>query len=573
MNAQCNTSSNDLVIQFANNPIGSNDNNIIADSCNLGMTTLLAPNGGYNFMNKCPANGEFIETPGPSCDTYMNANITASVNPNLNIKGCWGGAVPPVGCFPYNPIKPDDWVSGSLNPSIKFDSTNGYISSCNKNSPANFSIDVTKPNISFDGTNVCQNPAYGCTQGNLNFNFNGGSATVKSGVNLPLPNVPGVLDNYQTACKRIAYSAPPLYGCISELSVHSKTNGGTQVFNVEDSYGGTGGNLTYRTVDPQYQPSNDSCSNVMTNFCMNPTIALTGQYPQLDNTDFKQWAVGGVAYTYATQYGTTDGRDSVITTSLDAINKKWPIQSYTSWSTNPSAVSAWKGILSAIKKNQTQAGSYALDRVCSTLTRDSIKNLKSDDLRYQACACHLPSDQYNSFLGIIDQGYYHACDPVCSVAALEGKVVGQYSDGNLVTCKQNNCIIDNTTINILNSNQGDITFDQVCGHPSGGILGSTTCYYKDISVFEQASTNGNINFGQSCGACYVGNVAVDCTTGEALTWWGKIKQLFSKKNIIIFIVVVIVIIALLIFSYKINSKISQQSYQVKMQQISELKSV
>lgn len=560
---KCNTSSNDLVIQFANNPIGSNDNNIIADSCNLGMTTLLAPNGGYNFINKCPANGEFIETPGPSCDTYLNANITASINPSLNISGCWSPSITfPKNCFPYNPLKPDDWVSGSLNPSLKFDSKSGYISSCNKSGKAHFSVDVTSPNINFDGTNIP--PPY--TSGQLNFNFNGGSATLKTGIDLPLPNVPGVLDNHQTACQRIAYTAPPLYSCINEISPVSNT---TNVYNVKDS----DGNFNYRTSDPLMIPSlDDGCSSVMSNFCMNPTIALTGQYPQLDNTDFKQWVIpNGVAYTYATQYGTTDGRDSVITTSLDAINKKWPISQYSSWSSDTSAVAVWKGMLSAIKKNQTQAGSYALDRVCSLVTRDSIKNLPSDNLLYQACACHLPADQYSSFLGIIDQGYYHACDPVCSVAALEGKVVGQYSDGNLVTCKQNNCIIDNTTINILNSNQGNINFNQVCG--SAGTLGSTTCYLKDFSVFEQASTNGDIDIAQNCGNCYIGGVEVNCSSGEPLTWWGKIKRLFTKKNLIILIILIVVIIALLIISYKISSKTSQQSYAVKMQQISEVKSM
>lgn len=567
MNAQCNTSSNDLVIQFAKNPIGSNDNNIIADSCNLGMTTLLAPNGGYNFTNKCPANGEFIETPGPSCDTYIKAHLNASINPKLNIQGSWNIG----GIIPWSPKFPNDWVGGSLKPSLKFDSTTGYISSCNKSKPVSFTPTLNlQP--SFGGTNLCQNPSgtpIPCTQGQLNFNLSG-IAGVDTEVDLPLPNVPGVLDNHQTGCQRIAYTAPPLYGCISEISPVSNTS---NVYNVKDS----DGNFNYRTNNPTMIPSLDEgCSSVMSNFCMNPTIALTGQYPQLDNTDFKQWAMpNGVAYTYATQYGTTDGRDSVITTSLDAINKKWPITQYTTssggWQSNTSAVAAWKGILSAIKKNQTQAGSYALDGVCSSVTRDAIKNLKDDNLMYQACACHLPADQYSSFLGIIDQGYYHACDPMCSVAALEGKVVGQYSDNNLVTCKQNNCIIDNTTINILNSNQGNINFNQVCG--SAGTLGSTTCYFKDNSVFEQASTNGDIDIGQNCGGCYVGNIQVDCVSGEPLTWWGKIKSLFTKKNLIILIILIVVIIALLIVSYKISSKTSQQSYAVKIQQISEVKSI
>lgn len=561
----CNKSNNDLVVKFANEKLGMGKESAIDESCNLGMSTLL----GYNFTNKCPPNGEFIETVGAKgCDTYLNANMNASIKPYMHVRGAWSSTPPFI-----SPSNLGDWIGGSLNPSINFDTNckngtcDGFISNCGSKDKFNYNIDIGKTNIDFS---VRPLPPV-LTNGQIDFSINGG-VSGNMGVSLPIDG--NITQNYKTNCQRVAYTAPPLYGCINELQNKSKSDSTMKVFDVLDSEG----NKTYRTLDPQFISSSDSCSQSMSSFCSNDSI-FNSQYKEFDNTDFKQWNKNtgttippGVCYTYATQNGSPDGRASVITSSLEAINKKWPISTYPAWKSNPVAVSAWKGILSAIKTDKSSAGSYALDGVCNVngISRDTIKNLPKDDLRWQACACHLPSDQYSSFLGIIDQGYYHACDPVCSVASLNGEVVGQYSDGNLVTCKQNNCIIDNTTINILNSNQGNINFDQVCG--SSG-WGSTTCYIKDLSVFEQASQNGDINIAQNCGSCFIGSEEVDCSTGEALTWWGRIKQFFNKKNIIIISIILIIILLLIIFYFRLSSKTNQQEYSTRMEQISALKSI
>jgi hypothetical protein len=145
------------------------------------------------------------------------------------------------------------------------------------------------------------------------------------------------------------------------------------------------------------------------------------------------------------------------------------------------------------------------------------------------------------------------CDIICNTALVQSKTLGG-------KCTQQVCMIDNVTINQLNSKTGDTTITQSC---DGG-----KCYIVDVDINEINSTTGGNNITQNCSSCYYTNSndlltaqPVDCGTLTPITPTkdedGKStsKSIFNKLfdgNIIvllIFLVIIIVIIGFFIASY------------------------
>jgi len=184
-----------------------------------------------------------------------------------------------------------------------------------------------------------------------------------------------------------------------------------------------------------------------------------------------------------------------------------------------------------LKQCETYPGacSNQLDRACKTVTRDQIVNAygKTDQFSKNlvaACGCHLDASQYTGEADFgIDVSSYNACDPLCKLSGTIKKVMCQPSEAsetglgiNLASCKpvqcqQNLCIIDNVSIDVMNSDIGDINFNMVCGGCSSP--GSCTCIFNDVNVFSQASETGNINFNMGCG----GNCAVADPNNPGIT--------------------------------------------------------
>lgn len=160
---------------------------------------------------------------------------------------------------------------------------------------------------------------------------------------------------------------------------------------------------------------------------------------------------------------------------------------------------------------------------------------------YQACGCHLPSSQYSTWNNLGVDQVNVACDPLC----LLPNVIPQYNNGTRASCTQNLCVLDNISIDIVNSQTGNINFNTVCGNCStSGTSGSNCrCVFSNINVFQSGSTVGSINFAQNCGTCSMpdpnnpGNfINIDCKTGMpggnvVESAWNKFLKYVSNNKL------------------------------------------
>ena len=181
------------------------------------------------------------------------------------------------------------------------------------------------------------------------------------------------------------------------------------------------------------------------------------------------------------------------------------------------------GVLSACQANPAACEPY-LNALCRVHSKKNPKPMTRNDVFrasstlntnnsniVSACGCHLPPDEYSTQATLgIDEKSTNACDPICK---LPGAIPKQNCSSGVctpATCSQNVCVIDNVSVNSVNSNIGNINFEVVCGgcdSKNGGCL----CLFQNSNVFSQASSIGNIDFSVKCG----GNCAIiDPKTGK-----------------------------------------------------------
>ncbi|MBS1592674.1 MAG: hypothetical protein JST07_11270 [Bacteroidetes bacterium] len=216
----------------------------------------------------------------------------------------------------------------------------------------------------------------------------------------------------------------------------------------------------------------------------------------------------------------------------------------------------WDNVAYAV--SVAKSGTNSLKEVCKNFTRKDIETSYSstypnEKILAKMCACNLSSNQYSNFGGKIPPSDYAVCDPLC----LASGTVGRYKDFAPEVCNNTNCIIDNTTINFVNSTSGDISFNQVCSSGNGA-----NCYFSDNEVFNTASKIGKVKINQNCGRCFVYNPSspfdpteVDCLTGELPVEnkiWNYIKE--HKWLIVGISIGIVLVIILLIILRNISSK-------------------
>jgi hypothetical protein len=131
----------------------------------------------------------------------------------------------------------------------------------------------------------------------------------------------------------------------------------------------------------------------------------------------------------------------------------------------------------------------ALTRYCDQFTREQVIN---SDILTSFCGCYTTPD--SSFVNITGNA---ACDPLCHRALTSQRADNQ--TGELLTCPQNVCVIDNVTINAINSNiTGGININNICSGCSGD--NGCLCVVSGVNL---ASTLGSIgvtsNIGEFCG--------------------------------------------------------------------------
>lgn len=283
---------------------------------------------------------------------------------------------------------------------------------------------------------------------------------------------------------------------------------------------------------PTYTPSGTGCACYMPTYCQ----GAPGAPPNM--TD---WGAGGVCNTYFLQQGT----------SLPANTFKTLIGNVLTGTYTPS--NPWNTVAIEYCSKLPGMCDSTLENYCSTVTREQMV---SDPVAQNLCGCFMPQDLgHYPFLG---QQTPVICDPVCSTATVKQ---GQDSGGSWTqnTCKETICIIDDVTIDLVNSSGGNITFNQLCGGNCGSGPNTGTacssCYISGLTVSEVNSDTNGLNLAQNCTSCYQGSTPVSCSTGEPIAsgFLQNLEQWIQEHMTVIWgvlgslVFLFVVIIALLIW--------------------------
>lgn len=107
------------------------------------------------------------------------------------------------------------------------------------------------------------------------------------------------------------------------------------------------------------------------------------------------------------------------------------------------------------------------------------------------CGCYLPDSEYSTY---VDQYQINKeCTPICNRRSTIPIIS---SDNQPYRCNQTVCIIDDISINIANSNVGDIGISQVCGNC--GQNASCTCIVSSNAIEAVNANVGGINLSTQC---------------------------------------------------------------------------
>jgi len=201
------------------------------------------------------------------------------------------------------------------------------------------------------------------------------------------------------------------------------------------------------------------------------------------------------------------------------------------------------------------ACSTSLSGLCANYT---VNDLVADPILQKICGCNLPSSQYpmSTQVGI-------ACEPICQSNAAISPPQGQI-------CNKSVCVMDDVTVNLVNSSTGDINIGNICGNCGGAA--TCACWFDNVTIDEINSITGKINITSNCSECYVvppgGNPEsaqpVECSTinnggsgggGGGSTpenWWQKIEAWFHTNKtaaiaiagvlLLLFLIIVVILI-------------------------------
>ncbi len=223
----------------------------------------------------------------------------------------------------------------------------------------------------------------------------------------------------------------------------------------------------------------------------------------------------------------------------------------------------------------------------TTAYANSVGNLNAQNI-VSSCGCHLPEIEYREYIRDgFDIGNTNACDPLCKLPGTiphyncvdtYGNVSPNPENNNPVpciykeaVCSQNICVIDDVTINIVNSNVGDIGFNIACGGCDNA--GGCMCIFDDINVLTEASNVGNINFNSSCGGnCYINDDAgipskkVPCpgasNNPNPNSWTEWFYRHYVEIGIAIVILIAVIVVVYMVFNR--NQYVTSPSISTKI---------
>lgn len=152
-------------------------------------------------------------------------------------------------------------------------------------------------------------------------------------------------------------------------------------------------------------------------------------------------------------------------------------------------------LLMLAREYPNAAAPFLRDKLCPAYSREDLST-SLDKTNF--CGCYLPLSQYRSDPNNL--GLQIQCDPVCNVATN----VPLVQNGVVQSCTSSFCIIDNVTVNLINSRAGNINLGQVCSSCPNG---ACQCSIVDVNISASNSKIGNIDLNQACGTqtCYRSN--------------------------------------------------------------------
>lgn len=156
---------------------------------------------------------------------------------------------------------------------------------------------------------------------------------------------------------------------------------------------------------------------------------------------------------------------------------------------------------SSVLQNELMSACVDVPGICELSEAPMCKSCSRQRIGESAnlieyCGCYAtPDPQFNSSAS-------PQCDYLCTMAA--SSKLRDVINGNILQCDQTTCIINNVSINSVNSSTGNISFEQVCNQ----CLGSNTCKcFLDVSIPNVISNMGlnESNFSVKCpyATCYV----------------------------------------------------------------------
>lgn len=152
-----------------------------------------------------------------------------------------------------------------------------------------------------------------------------------------------------------------------------------------------------------------------------------------------------------------------------------------------------------------------MEGVCNSYLQTGCSNTTSSDISNdntgvvgKVCGCYLPTDQYY-LPGVIPP----ECNGTCGLAPSVGGIpYYEYTSSGYQprTCQQSTCVMDNATVDFINSQGGDVNFEEMCGGCQGA---ECTCVMNGVNITSVNSVLGGVELDQVCGVC------PDTTTGVA----------------------------------------------------------
>lgn len=180
------------------------------------------------------------------------------------------------------------------------------------------------------------------------------------------------------------------------------------------------------------------------------------------------------------------------------------------------------------------------------------------------CGCYLAPEEYATYVNtyLIDQ----QCTPMCNRPFTIPLVSG---DNSPITCTQDVCIIDNITVNLVNTTvNGGININQMCGNCGVQAGGSCQCIIQNNTIDGANAVIGSINIEQSCSStvCNVTNpgfvgmppkIDVPCDTladpnsvyAQALAAAQAQANAEFRQKVLLYLVIIFIALAIILILY------------------------